>query len=94
MKVSSRAEPGLWMPSRREDIVNDKQSKRTSTNAEETRDRRELEMLWEEVRAADEADAGEEADLPEGVPLPEAPGFGRGDLLQAQRRCPMTTRGD
>ena len=35
---------------------------------------RELDRLWEEVRAADEADAGSEADLPEGLPLPENPG--------------------
>jgi hypothetical protein len=35
---------------------------------------RELEELWAEVQAADEADAGTEADLPEGVPLPEEPG--------------------
>ena len=34
----------------------------------------ELEELWAEVQAADEADAGTEADLPEGVPLPERPG--------------------
>ena len=35
---------------------------------------RELEELWDEVQAADEADAGSEADLLEGVPLPERPG--------------------
>lgn len=34
----------------------------------------ELDRLWEEIQAADEADAGEEADLPDGVPLPENPG--------------------
>ena len=51
-----------------------KKSKRTTRTQKRPLSDAELDRLWEEVRAADEADAGEEADLPEGVPLPEKPG--------------------
>ena len=57
-------------------MVNDKQRKRTSRTQARSLTDRELEELWAEVQAADEADAaaGDVADLPEGVPLPEEPG--------------------
>jgi hypothetical protein len=61
------------MSSQKEGIVNHKQPKRTNRTQARPLSDAELDRLWEEVRAADEADAGEEADLPEGVPLPEAP---------------------
>ena len=51
-----------------------KKSKRSTRTQKRPLSDAELDRLWEEVRAADEADADEEADLPEGVPLPEAPG--------------------
>jgi hypothetical protein len=54
--------------------VNRKHSKRTSRTQARPLTDRELEELWAEVQAADEADAGSEADLPEGVPVPERPG--------------------
>ena len=55
-------------------IVTNKQSRRTGRTQGRPLTDRELDQLWAEVRAADEADAGGEADLPEGVPLPEKPG--------------------
>ena len=51
-----------------------KKPKRTTRTPKRPLSDRELDRLWDEVRAADEADAGSEADLPEGVPLPEKPG--------------------
>ena len=51
-----------------------KKSKRSTQTQKRPLTDLELDGLWEEVRAADEADAGEEADLPEGVPLPEKAG--------------------
>ena len=66
--------PVIQMSSQKEGIVNDKQPRRTGRSEERSLTDAELEQLWEEVRAADEADAGEEAELPEGVPLPEKPG--------------------
>ena len=51
-----------------------RQSKRKPRTQKPPLTDRELDLLWDEVQAADEADAGTKADLPEGVPLPEDPG--------------------
>jgi hypothetical protein len=74
--VSSRVDPALWVSFRTEDTVTHKHSKRSSRTQARPLTDRELEELWAEVQAADEADAaaGDVADLPEGVPLPEEPG--------------------
>ena len=53
--------------------MNDKQSKRQAELRRSPLTDRELDRLWAEVQAADEADAGEEADLPEGVPAARSP---------------------
>lgn len=54
--------------------MNRKHSKRTRRTQKRPLTDAELDRLWEEVRAADEADAGREADLPKGVALPQKPG--------------------
>ena len=67
--------------------MNDKQPKRTNRTQARPLTDRELEELWAEVQAADEADAGEEANLPEGVPLPERPGEVLAVFFRLKRGC-------